>query len=553
MGLISIDGRVLRKMFVGGANEITENTAALNALNVFPVPDGDTGTNMGHTVRAAAKEAITQASPNIADVAKAASNGALRGARGNSGVILSQLFRGFARGLEGKSVASSEDLAEALAKSSEMAYKAVMKPKEGTMLTIGRAMAESAHEIAFDEQDISSCLKFVIEKSDLMLAKTPSMLPVLKQAGVVDSGGMGVVFFLKGALKALEATEEVTLLEQASNAEEVPVGAGALSAEDIKFAYCTEFLVELLPAAERAPGFNPDAEDALRTYLPSIGDSVVVIEDSGLVKVHVHTNNPGKALEKALKFGMLLNIKIDNMKAQHSELTDYSKSNEPPKPLGLVAVVAGAGMAKLFKELGADYVIEGGQSMNPSAEDIAQAIERVNAQSIIVLPNNKNIILTAEQAGKLVKKSQKDKTVYVVPTRSVPQGVSCMIANSDEVAIADNLAGMNEAMEAVNSGQITRAVRDTVIDGKTIKEGDFLGIYNGDIVLTETTMQAAARAVAEYMLTYGGDIVSIYHGEGATADSAAEIGAFVNKNYPDAEVEIYEGGQPLYNYILSVE
>ncbi|MCL2198351.1 MAG: DAK2 domain-containing protein [Defluviitaleaceae bacterium] len=552
MGLISIDGKMLKRMFVCGANEVTENTAALNALNVFPVPDGDTGTNMGHTVRAAAKEAIASATPNISATANAAKNGALRGARGNSGVILSQLFRGFAKGLEGKTVANAEDFAVALAESSRMAYKAVMKPKEGTMLTIGRAMAEAAHEIALDEEDIRECLKFVIEKSDEMLAKTPSMLPALKQAGVVDSGGMGIVFFLKGAMKALETKEDVPLIEQASGEEEAVVGGVTINPDDIKFAYCTEFLVELCSNSKLKPGFSQNAEETLRSYLPTIGDSVVVIEDAGLVKVHVHTNNPGKAMEKALQFGMLLNIKIDNMKAQAAEIaaTDFSKSTEPPKELGIVAVVAGQGMGELFVGLGADYVIEGGQSMNPSAEDIARAIERVNAENIIVLPNNKNITLTAAQAGKLVK----NKKVHVIATKSIPQGVACMVANAGGVSsIEENIEGMNEAMEAVHSGQITQAVRDTVLDGKEIKEGDFLCIYDGDIALVKKDMKTATRALADHMLKGGGDIVSIYHGEGATEKMAEELGKYIAKKHPQMELEIYNGGQPLYSFILSVE
>jgi hypothetical protein len=549
VGLISIDGRILKNMFVGGANEVTTNTNELNALNVFPVPDGDTGTNMGHTVRAAAKEAIAQLSPNVAGVAKAASNGALRGARGNSGVILSQLFRGFSRGLEGKSVANSEDLAVALAKSSEMAYKAVMKPKEGTMLTIGRAMAEAAHEIAFDEEDIVECMKFVVEKSDAMLQKTPQMLPALKQAGVVDSGGMGIVLFLKGALKALEAKGDIELIENFVESGEGVPGA-VFNTDDIKFAYCTEFLVELTPADKRKPGTSQDAEEVLRAYLPTVGDSVVVIEDGGLVKVHVHTNNPGKALEKGLQFGALINIKIDNMKAQNAELvTDFSTSNEPPKQQGIVAVVAGAGMAELFKGLGADHVIEGGQSMNPSAEDIARAIERVNAENVIVLPNNKNITLTASQAGKLVK----NKSVSVVPTKNIPQGVSCMVANDETAPIDENVANMKEAMEAVHSGQITQAVRDTVLNGKKIKEGNFLCIYDGEIEMVKNSLQAAAKALIDFMLKNGGDIVSIYHGEGASEKSAEELGEYISKKFPMTELEIYNGGQPLYSYILSVE
>ena len=546
MGLITIDGKILRKMIVGGANEVTKNTAALNALNVFPVPDGDTGTNMAHTVQAAAKEVLKQSSPSVADVSKAASNGALRGARGNSGVILSQLFRGFAKALEDKAVANSEDLAEALEKSSEMAYKAVMKPKEGTMLTIGRAASEAAFEIAFDEDDIVECLKFVIRRTDEVLAKTPDMLPALKQAGVVDSGGMGIICFFKGALAAFDIEGEIELLDQSQIAAEGVPGA-TINIDEIKFAYCTEFLVEL--NKNKKPGVSRDAEGVLREYLPTLGDSVVVIEDEGLVKVHVHTNHPGKALEKGLQFGQLLNIKIDNMKEQHSEMLDFSASTQPPKPLGIVTVAAGSGIAALFTGLGADYVIEGGQSMNPSAEDIAKAVERVNAENVIVLPNNKNIILTAEQAGELVK----DKKVHVVPTLSIPQGVSCMVSNSDMGSIEDNIAGMKEAMAAVHSGQITHAVRDTVLDGKKIKEGDFLCIYDGDIVMVKKELKTAARALVKHMIEQGGELVSIYHGEGATAKDAAKLAAHINDNYPDAEVEVYEGKQPLYSYILSVE
>ena len=547
MGLVTIDGKILRKMIVGGANEVTRNTASLNALNVFPVPDGDTGTNMAHTVQAAAKEVLKQSSPSVADVSKAASNGALRGARGNSGVILSQLFRGFAKGLEGKAVAASADLAEALEKSSEMAYKAVMKPKEGTMLTIGRAAGEAAFEVGFDEEDIEKCFKFVIRRTEEVLAKTPQMLPALKQAGVVDSGGMGIVCFLKGAYAALNIEGEIELLDQSQIAAEGVPGA-TINVDEIKFAYCTEFLVEL--TKEKTPGVARNAEDILRQYLPTIGDSVVVIEDEGLVKVHVHTNNPGKALEKSLQFGQLLNIKIDNMKEQHSEMLDFSASNpnEPPKPLGIVSVVAGEGMAELFKGLGADYIIEGGQSMNPSTEDIAKAVERVNAENVIILPNNKNIVLTAEQASKLVK----DKKVFVVPTLSIPQGVSCMISNS-EGDIEENIGGMKEAMAAVQSGQITHAVRDTVLDGKEIKQGDFLCIYNGDIVLVEKEQKTAAQALLAYMLDNGGSLVSIYFGEGATEDEAEALSTFIMEKDADIEVEVYEGKQPLYSYILSVE
>ena len=548
MALISIDGKILRKMFIMGANEVTRNTQSLNALNVFPVPDGDTGTNMSHTVQAAARAAMESSSPNVCDVAKAASSGALRGARGNSGVILSQLFRGFAKGLEGKSTANAEVLAEAFSKASEMAYKAVMKPKEGTMLTIARAAAEASHEAGFDALDIDKCLELIIKRSDEMLQKTPDMLPVLKQAGVVDSGGMGIVCFFQGLRDGLWGKGEVELLGPQSDTDVMPT-AGAHVHTEIKFGYCTEFLVELAKPDHRKIGQAVDAEGALKAYLPTIGDSAVVIGDEGLIKVHVHTDNPGKALEKGLQFGSLHSIKIDNMREQHNEIMDFSQSNEPPKPVGIVAVAAGQGMSELFYGLGVDYVIEGGQSMNPSADDIAKAILKVNAESIIVLPNNKNIILTAEQAGILAK----DKKVYVLPTRSMPQGVSCVVANTDTITLEENLEGMKAAMDAVHSGQITIAVRDTILDGHNIKENDFLCIYDGDIALVEKDKQAAAKAMVDYMLKDGGDIVSVYYGEDTNIDQASEIEAYIAEKYPLSEVEVYHGKQPLYHYIISVE
>ncbi|MCL2571033.1 MAG: DAK2 domain-containing protein [Defluviitaleaceae bacterium] len=547
MGLISIDGNILRKMIIDGANEVTRNMANLNALNVFPVPDGDTGTNMSHTVMAAAKEVYKLSTPSVSDISKAASSGALRGARGNSGVILSQLFRGFAKGLEGKSVATTEDLAVALARSTEMAYKAVMKPKEGTMLTIARSFSEAAGEIAFDEEDINVALKYVIDKGNETLAKTPDMLPVLKQAGVVDSGGMGLVLLLQGALNAMNTQGDIEILEKPSESGE-GTAAMAFNTEDIKFAYCTEFLVEL--DKEPKPGQSESAEKVLQSYLPTIGDSVVVIEDEGLVKVHVHTNNPGKALEKALRFGGLLNIKIDNMKAQHTGLLDFSAtSSGPPKPLGVVAVVAGSGLKELFTGLGADIVIDGGQSMNPSTEDIANAISKVHAEHVIVLPNNKNIILTAQQAAELIT----DKTVHVLPTLSIPQGVACVMYNSDTIPIEENLETLKESMEAVHSGQITEAVRDTVLDGHEIKTGDILCLYDGDIALVKQGVQEAAKALADHMLANGGDIMTVYAGEGVGISEAEELAAYVRNTHSSCEVEVYEGKQPLYNYILSVE
>jgi len=570
VGLISIDGKALRKMIIGGANELIRNIAPLNALNVFPVPDGDTGTNMSHTVAAAAREVAKLNTPNINDIAKAASNGALRGARGNSGVILSQLFRGFSKGLEGKSTAKAEDLAVALAKSSEMAYKAVMKPKEGTMLTIGRAFAEGAHDAVAAQKDIELCLVAVIEHANKVLAKTPDMLPVLKEAGVVDSGGMGLVCFLQGALSAMRTEGEVTLLEISAQSNEGIASAGAsIDPSQITFPYCTEFLLKLDAPEKHKPGVSHDVEGTLKIYLSSIGDSVVVIEDAGLVKVHVHTGDPGKALQKALQFGDLLDIKIDNMRQQHHGLLDFTASDAPvpannaatpaipapiavqapPKTVGVVAVTSGAGLRDLFIGLGADVCIEGGQSMNPSTEDIEKAIAQVNAKTVIVLPNNKNILLTAQQAGQLIT----DKAVHVIPTVSVAQGMACMVVNSDTIPIEENLTGMRDAMSTVHCGQVTQAVRDTVLGGKEIREGDFLCLYDGEITLVEKFLQPGVKALADYMLTKGGDIVTIFHGEGANGELAEELATYVRTKFPHTEVEVYDGGQPLYSYIISVE
>jgi DAK2 domain fusion protein YloV len=544
LGLITIDGNLLRKMIICGANELTRNSRAVDALNVFPVPDGDTGTNMSYTVQAAAREVQKLNTPNVRDVAKAASSGSLRGARGNSGVILSQLFRGFAKGLEGKSTAAAEDLADALSQSVETAYQAVMKPKEGTILTVARAISEQAYECAYDSEDIETALKSVIKHANEVLDKTPSMLPALQQAGVVDAGGMGLILIFKGALDALYTGEDPVPLDLVKASEEALTPAG-LNDADIKFAYCTEFLLDL-PNEEA----QPETEKALKEVLPAQGDSIVVVADDGIIKVHVHTNHPGRVLEKALSYGSLSKIKIDNMREQHTSLQEYSASSAPAKPLGFVAVAAGQGLCELFTGLGVDAVIEGGQTMNPSAEDIAKAVSQVNAGSVIILPNNKNIILTAKQAVELNTSS---KAVHVVETRSIPQGVSCMVNYLDTLSAEENLAAMEDAIQSVHSGQITTAVRDTVLDGREVREGDILCIYDGDVALIALDLQQAAKDLADHMLSFGGDIVSVYYGEGVTLEMAEEIRAHISAKHPDSEIELYNGRQPLYNYILSVE
>lgn len=543
MALISIDGNVLRKMMICGANNLTRHSNELDALNVFPVPDGDTGINMSHTVQAAAKEAQKLNSPNVHEIAKAASNGALRGARGNSGVILSQLFRGFAKGLEGKSVASASDLGNALVESSKMAYRAVMKPKEGTILTISRALGEYAKE--FKEKDIELGLAEIIKGGNHVLSQTPNMLPALKQAGVVDSGGKGLMYFVEGALAGLSATDDVTVeSSQASGEGNKQAAQAAFSTDDIKFVYCTEFLIDTPQAISQSK------EEDFTKYLTTLGDSIVVVSDDNVIKVHVHTNNPGLALERALKLGALSNIKIDNQKLQHTNAIEFSQTQMPEKDLAFVTVAAGSGFTALFKDLGADYVIEGGQTMNPSAEDIAQAVSRVNSKKVVVLPNNKNIILAAEQAVHLVK----DKEVFVVPTRSIPQGVACLINYMDSQELSEYIAGIGEIIDNVHSGQVTYAVRDTVINERPISQGDILCIYDGDIVSTGKDIQEASKELLEYMIkTADGELISIYYGEEATKEMADELAEYIREANTEIEVEVYGGGQPLYYYVFSIE
>jgi len=546
-------------MMICGANNVTRHSQELDALNVFPVPDGDTGINMSHTVQAAAREAEKLNTPNIYDVAKAASNGALRGARGNSGVILSQLFRGFAKGLEGKSVATAEDLANALQESSNMAYRAVMKPKEGTILTIARAFGEYAQEC--EESDIELALREVLKGATEVLAQTPDMLPELKQAGVVDSGGKGIIYFMEGALEGLLTLAEPAVEAAGSQALTTTPGvpAASFSTEDIKFAYCTEFLIDV------SEPISSSNEENLTKYLMSHGDSVVVVSDDTVVKVHVHTNNPGKMLERGITLGSLDNIKIENMRSQHTNILEFSTStmptasqpvpappmvNMPEKPVGFVAVAAGSGLITLFKDMGADEVIEGGQTMNPSADDIAQAVSRVNAKQVVVLPNNKNIILAAEQAAGLVE----GKEMFVIPTKSIPQGIACLLEYLDTKDLAVYLNDMKARIQGVHTGHVTYAVRDTVVNGEYISKGDILCIYDGEIVSTGKDIQEASKQLLSFMLKPShGELASIYYGEGATEDMAQELANHLTEEHPAIEVDVYEGGQPLYYYIFSVE
>ena len=558
MGLISIDGNILRKMMICGANNLTRHSQELDALNVFPVPDGDTGINMSNTVQAAAREAQKLNTPNIYEIAKAVSGGALRGARGNSGVILSQLFRGFAKGLEGKSVANGEELAVALEESAKMAYRAVMKPKEGTILTIAKAFGEYAQ--AAQETDIELGLREVIKGAYEVLEQTPEMLPELKQAGVVDSGGKGLIYFMEGALEGLLTTADPVVETAGSQSEAVISGGGAaaFSPEDIKFIYCTEFLIDT-----KEP-IKASQEESLAKYLMSQGDSVVVVGDDTVVKVHVHTNHPGAALERGLTLGSLSNIKIDNMRLQHTNVLEFSTSQGgvaipaapvgPEKAVGFVAVVAGAGLAALFADLGADQIIEGGQTMNPSADDIVKAVSMVNAKQVVVLPNNKNIILAAEQAANLIE----GKEIFVIPTKTVPQGMACLLDYLDNVDLEDYLADMDERIKDVHTGQVTYAVRDTVVKDLAISKGDILCLYDGEIVCTGKDIQEASKELIDYMLeAVNGEFASIYYGEDTTEEMAQELAGHITKSNEnsgaDMEVEIYDGKQPLYYYLISVE
>ncbi len=565
MGVTSIDGNLLRKLIIAGANELYRNRHDIDALNVFPVPDGDTGTNMSMTVMAAAREVANLRTPNIYDVAKAASNGSLRGARGNSGVILSQLFRGFAKGLENVAVADADNLAFALTKASETAYKAVMKPKEGTMLTVGRAIGEYALEMTADTDDIDVIFEALIKNTRTVLAKTTNMLPELKQAGVVDAGGKGLLLIFEGAFAKLHSTEDIQIeLSDASTPSPTAPAASHFSPTDIKFIYCTEFIVDIPPTAHKQGSNNSlHTEDELKRFLSGIGDSVVVVMDDALIKVHVHTNNPGKALEKALTYGSLSNIKIENMRNQHTGMLNFSSESQPvaqpvpvgpPKEIGFVAVSAGSGLSELFTSLGADYIVEGGQTMNPSTEDILAAINAVNAHRVFVLSNNKNIVLAAQQAAMMLDPALgSSKTATVIPTTTIPQGISCMISYSDADDASTNEQTMKEAMAAVRTGMCTVAVRDTTLNDMSITEGDFLFMEDGEITAVDADLQTGAKALLKRMLEDGGDVVSIYYGADSTEDAAREVAEDISEAFPDTEIEIYNGGQPVYHYIFSVE
>ena len=552
MATKSINVEMLAKMFLAGAQNIESKKEYINELNVFPVPDGDTGTNMSMTIMSAAKEVTAISELNLTALAKAISSGSLRGARGNSGVILSQLLRGFTKSIRDEEVIDVPALARAAVRAKETAYKAVMRPKEGTILTVARGISDKAVELAEEIDDLEEFLGKIIEEGEAVLAQTPDMLPVLKEAGVVDSGGQGLIEVLKGAYDAFLG-KEVDYSAITPGTPSVAAKVNTEAAADIKFGYCTEFIILLekpLPQEEI---------NRFREFLDSIGDSIVLVADDEIVKVHVHTNHPGQAFERALTYGQLSRMKIDNMREEHQEKLikdaeklareQAEKEKEPPKENGFISVSVGEGLSQIFRELGVDYLIEGGQTMNPSTEDMLNAIEKVNAKTIYIFPNNKNIILAANQARDLTE----DKEIIVVPTKTIPQGISAMISFVPEKNGEENLASMTEAISRVKTGQVTYAVRDTRIDDKEIHEGDIMGIGDaGILAVGKERLQVAEDMVAE-MIDEEAEIISVYYGEDVSEADAEALSDALAEKYPECEVELNQGGQPIYYYLISVE
>jgi hypothetical protein len=550
-------------MFLAGAKNLDSKKEWINELNVFPVPDGDTGTNMSMTIMSAAKEVSALAEPTMEQLSKAISSGSLRGARGNSGVILSQLFRGFCKVIKTHEELDVMVISEACQKAVETAYKAVMKPKEGTILTVAKGAADKALALADETDDLVYFCEEIIKEAEYVLSQTPEMLPVLKQAGVVDSGGQGLVQVLKGGYDALIGKEIDYSLEEEEKSSASPAAGEAAPAE-IKFGYCTEFIILLdHPMSDKAVA-------EYKAYLESIGDSIVVVADDEIVKTHVHTNDPGLAIQTALVHGALSKIKIDNMREEHQEKLRKEAEKEfmhqeqaakaeeaakepvaetPHKDMGFISVSIGEGMNEIFRGLGVDYIIEGGQTMNPSTEDMLTAIEHVNADHIFILPNNKNIIMAANQAASLVE----DKEIIVIPTKTIPQGITALVNYIPDFTVEDNAETMKSEIEAVKTGQVTYAVRDTEIDGKKIKQDDFMGIGDKEILSVGRDLKETTLEMVDLMLDEDSAIVSIYFGSDTTQEAAEELSALIQERHPDVEVEINDGGQPIYYYVISVE
>ena len=550
----------LKKAFLAGANQLNAKKDLINELNVFPVPDGDTGTNMTMTILSAAREVNSVEGDKLKDILKAMSGGALRGARGNSGVILSQLIRGFTKELAEGGDIDSLTLAKAFQRAVETAYKAVMKPKEGTILTVAKGMADKIMELSLTEEEILPLMEKVYAHGEEVLEHTPELLPVLKEAGVVDSGGAGLMAVMEGALRSLRGEKIVLDLElKESGAVSALVGErknrGEISTADIRFGYCTEFMVN----GDHA--FTDDEVDALRSYLNGIGDSIVCFSDEEMIKVHVHTNHPGEAFEKGLSMGYLSKMKVDNMRLEHHELLieDASRiaameklDEEQVKPaerkaFGFVAVCSGEGLENIFRDLGVDQVVSGGQSMNPSTEDLVKAVEKINAEHIYILPNNKNIILAAEQVSSILE----DQSITVLRSTTIPQGISALIAFQEEASPEENTENMTESLKAVSSGEITYAVRDTTIDGREIHSGDILFLGDKGLLSAEKDILSAVREALPKMGE--GEILSLYYGEDVKAEDAEALVSEMQKDYPDLEIELQNGGQAVYYYLVSLE
>lgn len=553
MSITSLDGKRFAEMVLQGASLLSANAQLVDALNVFPVPDGDTGTNMNLSMTSGAKEVQKNIQSHIGNVSTSLSKGLLMGARGNSGVILSQLFRGFGKAIEGKSSLTTEEFAQALQTGVDTAYKAVMKPVEGTILTVAKDAAKKGVPVAKNESDFIKLMESIVKEGQASLNRTPDLLPVLKEVGVVDSGGQGLLFVYEGflaELKGEKVSERVNLpsMNDLVSAEHHKSAQDFMSTEDIEFGYCTEFMVRF---EEGKKSFD---EETFRQDLSEYGDSLLVISDEELAKVHIHSEEPGNVLSYGHQYGSLIKIKIENMREQHSSIVGESrpaaKAETPKKEVdfAIVTVAMGEGVAELFRSIGATVVIEGGQTMNPSTEDIVKAVEEVNAKKVIIMPNNKNIIMAAEQAAEVLSQE-----VAVVPTKTVPQGMSALLAFNPGASVSENQAGMSEAAKQVKSGQVTFAVRDTSIDGITISKDDFMGIDEGKIVIAEKDLKKAATGLLEQMLDEDSEILTIIYGEDVSEEDVESLQEYIEQKYGEVEVEVHNGKQPLYSYIFSVE
>ena len=553
MAVKTINTELLQKMFLAGAANLEAKKEFINELNVFPVPDGDTGTNMTLTILSAAKEVKALENPDMVAIAKAISSGSLRGARGNSGVILSQLLRGFTKEIREHKEIDTITLAKACERATATAYKAVMKPKEGTILTVAKGASQKAAELAETTEDLDTFISEVINYAQEVLEKTPEMLPVLKEAGVVDSGGQGLLEVMRGAYDAFQGKEiDYSAIEASAGTKMVKPSEQAET--EIKFGYCTEFIIML------EKEFTAKDETEFKAYLESIGDSIVCVADDDIVKIHVHTNDPGLAIQKALTYGQLSRMKIDNMREEHQErlIKDAeklaaqqaeAKKAEPRKEVGFIAVSIGEGMNEIFRELGADYIIEGGQTMNPSTEDMLNAIDQVNAEHIFILPNNKNIILAANQAQTLTE----DKDIIVVPSKTVPQGITAIINYMPDADAQTNLEAMIEGIGNVTTGQVTYAVRDTHIDDKEIHEGDIMGIGDSGILAVGQSVEETTKEMLAQLVDEDTELISLYYGQDVQEESAENFAQEIEDLYPDVDVDVHSGGQPIYYYVLSVE